>query len=108
MRKAGYRVAARNLRLSMGEIDLVCEDPKAGTVIVVEVKARQRRAGDTRQIDPEANITSAKKSKLRTLAMALAKQDRYKDRPIRIDVIAVEFEEGSRKPIELRHYESAV
>jgi len=108
MRKAGYRIVARNLRLTIGEIDLVCQDPKTDTVIVVEVKARLRKSGDTRRVDPEANITSAKKNKLRTLAKTLAKQDQYRDRPIRIDVIAVVFEEGSRKPIELRHYESAV
>jgi len=108
MRKAGCKVVARNLRLGMGEIDLLCEDPKTGAVIVVEVKARLRKTGDARKVDPEANITSAKKAKLRTLTMALTKQEAYHGRPIRIDVVAVVFEEGSRKPIELRHYESAV
>jgi len=108
MRKSGSRIVTRNLRMSMGEIDLVCEDPKTGAIIVVEVKARQRHARDTRRIDPEANITAAKKAKLRTLAKALAKREAYRDRPIRIDVIAVVFEEGSRNPIELRHYQSAV
>ena len=108
MHKIGYRVVARNLRLSMGEIDLVCEDPKSGTLVVVEVKARERKTSDTRRIDPEASITAAKKTKLRTLTTALTKQERYQNRPIRIDVIAVVFEQGSKKPIELRHYESAV
>ena len=108
MRGVGCRVIARNLTLSMGEIDLLCEDPRAGTLIVVEVKARLRKVGDTRQIDPESNITSAKKAKLRTLTAALTKRPEYQRRAVRIDVIAVVFEEGSKKPAELRHYESAV
>lgn len=108
MRTHGFKVLERNLRLSMGEIDLLCEDPKTGTLVVVEVKARQRKDSDTKRIDPEASITAAKKSKLRTLTQSLTKQPRFRDRAVRIDVIAVVFEEGSRKPIALRHYESAV
>lgn len=108
MRGVGCRVIARNLKLPMGEIDLLCEDPKMGTLIVVEVKARLRKPGDTRRIDPESNITSAKKAKLRTLTAALIKRPEYQGRAVRIDVIAVVFEEGSKKPAELRHYESAV
>ncbi len=92
----------------MGEIDLLCEHPESGTLVIVEVKARQRSAGDTRQIDPEANLTTAKKTKLRTLTRSLMKQERYAGKPVRIDVIAVVFEAGTRKPVELRHYESAL
>lgn len=92
----------------MGEIDVLCENSKSRALIVVEVKARERSPGDTRRIDPETNITAAKKSKLRMLATALTKQERFGNRPIRIDVIAVVFERGSKKPVELRHYESAV
>lgn len=92
----------------MGEIDLLCTDTKTDTLIVVEVKARLRKSGDTKRIEPEASITSAKKAKLRTLTSALTKQPRYHGRPIRIDVIAVVFEENARKPVELRHYVSAV
>lgn len=108
MKSKGYKVLARNLRLSMGEIDLLCQDPKTGTVIVVEVKARLRKAGDTKRIEPEAAITATKASKLRLLTKALANQYLKEPRPIRIDVIAVVFAEDQRKPIELRHYESAV
>jgi len=108
MRKAGFKVLERNLRLSMGEIDLLCVDPKSDALVVVEVKARQRKDSDTKRIDPEASITAAKKAKLRTLTKALANEKRFRDRGVRIDVIAVVFEEGSRKPIALRHYESAV
>lgn len=108
LKRAGYRVLDRNVRLSMGEIDLVCHDPKPDTLVLVEVKARLTKQGDARQIDPEANITSAKKAKLRTLAQAVIKSGNYPGRGIRIDVIAVVFVDGQCKPSELRHYESAI
>ena len=108
MKKTGCRILARNLRLSMGEIDILCEDKKSGTIVVVEVKARKRSKDDQRQIDPEASITSAKKAKLRTLTQALLKRPEYSGRPVRIDVVAVVFDEGSGKPSEVRHYESAI
>ena len=108
MKRSGCKILARNLRLSMGEIDILCEDTESGTIVVVEVKARQSSKNDTRQIDPEANITSSKKAKLRSLTQALLKRPEYSGRPVRIDVIAVVFEEGNRKPSEIRHYESAI
>jgi putative endonuclease len=108
MKRNGYRILARNLRLAHGEIDLLCEEPKSRCVVLVEVKARLKQEDDPRRIDPEANITAAKKAKLRSLASALMKREQYRDRPVRIDVIAVVFENGTSKPIELRHYESAL
>ncbi|MGJ8636325.1 MAG: YraN family protein [Phycisphaerales bacterium] len=108
MKRSGYRVLDRNVRMPMGEIDLVCLEPKSNTLVLVEVKARLSKLNDSRQIDPEANITSAKKAKLRTLAQAVIKSKRFPGRAIRIDVIAVVFVEGQSKPAELRHYESAV
>lgn len=108
LRKLGYKIVDRNLRLSMGEIDVLCIDPKSNTLVVVEVKARQQTQDDTRHIDPEANITAHKKAKLRTLVKALQKQRKYAGLAIRIDVIAVIFEQGTASPVELRHYESAV
>ena len=108
LKKNGYKILARNLRLPMGEIDILCEHKKTGTIIVVEVKARQHPKNGSRQIDPEASITNAKKAKLRTLTQALLKRPEYHGRPVRIDVIAIVFDRESRKPSEIRHYESAV
>lgn len=108
MKQNGCKILKRNLRLGMGEIDLLCEDTSSGTIVVVEVKARHRKVGDQRRVDPEANITASKKRKLRTLASAVMKKDPYRGRPIRIDVIAVVFESGKNSPVELRHFQSAV
>ena len=108
MKRNGCKILDRNLRLGMGEIDLLCEDAGSGTIVVVEVKARLRKVGDQRRVDPEANITAAKKRKLRTLASAIMKKDAYRGRPIRIDVVAVVFDAGKNAPVELRHFQSAV
>jgi len=108
MRRKGLRVVARNLDLGMGELDLVCERRSDGALVVVEVKTRQIDPGDPRSARPESNITSAKRAKLRALTTALMGQDRWRGRTVRIDVVAVLYEKGRRRPLELRHYESAV
>lgn len=106
MKKQGCRILARNLRLKMGEIDILCFDKKHDCVVIVEVKARVRKSHATP--NPESNITAAKKRKLRTLAQAINKREDCRGKRIRIDVVAVEFAANESDPIALRHYESAV
>ena len=106
MKKCGYKILARNLRLKMGEIDILCFDSKTQSVVIVEVKARIRKSSATPS--PESNITKAKQIKLRTFAKAIAKRDDCRSKRMRIDVIAVEFSSDQVAPIAIRHYESAV
>jgi len=106
MKQHGCRILARNLRLGMGEIDILCHDPRTDCVVIVEVKARVRKSDATPM--PESSITAAKKRKLRTLARAISKQKEFREKRIRIDVVAVEFCDDEREPIAVRHYESAV
>tara|TARA_R110002072_G_scaffold271010_1_gene430805 strand:- start:20349 stop:20774 length:426 start_codon:yes stop_codon:yes gene_type:complete len=106
MKHHGYRLLARNLRLGMGEIDLLCLDVQANCVVVVEVKARVRKSSATP--NPEANITAAKQRKLRSLAKAISAREDCRGKGIRIDVVAVEFAPDVTKPIEIRHFKSAV
>lgn len=116
LRKAGYRVIAKNVRVRVGEADLVCLDRDRRTVVIVEVKARRRGSTSnvaSESIAPEAAITSHKQHKLREITRALVKLNKWDDRPVRIDVVAVEWptnEQGKGrlgKPI-IRHYENAV
>ena len=97
----GYRVLKRNLRLRIGEIDLLCLAPDRKTVVLVEVKTRRR--GD---MAPESNITFHKKRKLLSLARVLKKMKQYSRSPLRIDVIALVLPEGG-EPV-IRHYENAI
>lgn len=106
MNQIGCKVIARNLRLKMGEIDILCHDPKSNCVVVVEVKARIRSSEATP--NPESSITAAKQRKLRTLARAVSRREECKGRGIRIDVVAVEFDLDQTAPIALRHYVAAV
>ena len=105
MRRAGCRVLARNLVLGPGEIDLLCEDRARGELVVVEVKARLGRAADAR---PEETVTAAKRRKLVQLVRALQRDPKAQGRPVRVDVVAVVYEPGRRRPVAVRRYERAV
>ncbi len=104
--RRGFRVIKRNLRLSPGEIDLLCRDRGSGRFVLVEVKARLVDPGSNRR--PEDAITDAKRRKLLVLAKSLMRDDRVRDAGLRIDVIAVEFARGRHPPVAVRHYERAV
>ncbi len=101
LRGRGYRLLARNLRSRAGELDLVAEAPDGRTVVIVEVKAG--RVGNPM---PEVHVNAAKRKKLVALAHALVRRMELRDRPIRFDVIAVEFGEEGAEPI-VRHHAGA-
>lgn len=105
MRRAGCRVVARNLRLREGEIDLLCQERRGGRFVLVEVKARLVTGDGFR---PEDAVTHAKQTKLLTLARALMREERVRARGLRIDVVAVEFRSGERRPASVRHHPGCV
>jgi putative endonuclease len=107
MRSLGCKVLARNFRIPIGEIDLLCFEKKTSTIILVEVKARLVSTDQTKHIDPTANITAKKRAKLVSLAKALKKNPRYQPHPIRIDVVSVRFIADQRQP-EIDHYPGCV
>lgn len=109
LRRRGYRVLARNLHTVAGEADLVCEAPDRRTIVLVEVKSRRRIEGQPQrsaEMAPEASVTAAKRRKLTAIARTLARLNRWEDRPMRIDVVAVERRE-SRPRWSVRHIEDA-
>lgn len=114
LRGLGYRVLGRNVRLRCGEADLVCRAPDRRTMVIVEVKARVRREGQpvaSATILPEAGITSAKRRHLRAVARSLITANKWHDRPVRIDVVAVEYHASPaahEQPPLVRHYVGAV
>ncbi len=105
LKRAGYRVLARNLDLGVGEIDLLCLAPDRATVVIVEVKARVIRADAPR---PESSVTWHKQRKLAQLASALVKRPGFAGRPVRIDVVGVDLDERARRAVAIRHHENAV
>lgn len=86
LRRQRYRILGRNLRGRVGEIDLLAQTPDGRTIVIVEVKA-----GRLGGIRPEHHVNSAKQRKLSHLAAALVRERRLGDRPVRFDVMAVEF-----------------
>jgi putative endonuclease len=107
LKREGYLILGRNVRVPMGEADIVAVTPDRLTVVIVEVKTRRTGDGDLppEQRAPEASVTAEKRGKLALIARHLARANRWK-LPPRIDVIAVEWPEQG-KPT-LRHHVGAV
>jgi putative endonuclease len=108
LRRLGYRVIGRNLRVPMGEADVLAVAPDGETVVLVEVKTRRVEVepGAFQPPPPEAAITAHKREKLVTILGHLARANGWSGRPLRIDAIAIEWPDRGRP--ELRHHERAI
>lgn len=108
LRRAGYRILGRNVRVRIGEADIVCVAPDRRTIVVVEVKTRRTAAASpgTTWLPPEASVHRRKRAKLISVTRYLARANGWTSRPLRIDVIGVEWPPRGR-PV-LRHHIGAV
>lgn len=107
LKSMGFSVLGRNLRTDAGEVDLLCLDPDRHTVVVVEVKTRTVAEGEAAPfLPPEASITARKRRTLLKLARGLSRANGWDDRPLRIDVVAVEWPQGDEPSV--RHHPGAV
>ncbi len=86
----GYRVLARNVRLRLGELDVVADE--RGTIVFVEVKTRRSAAYGT----PAEAVTGKKQRALLRLAAAYLGRRGLSDRPCRFDVAEVWMGPGGR------------
>ncbi|WP_432799055.1 YraN family protein [Poriferisphaera sp. WC338] len=100
-----YKILARNLHLSVGEVDLLVRSNE-GALVIVEVKSSASATAD--MTPPELHVDHVKQAKLRKLAIAIMKQYHYdwQTTPLRIDVVGVVFPPQG-KPI-IRHHPNAV
>lgn len=108
LQRAGYKVLDRNVRVPMGEADIVARSPD-GVVVLVEVK--------TRVVDParprpkaESQVGGFKRRKLVAILRHLERANGWQRERKRIDVVAVEFavEDQSGPPAAVRHLVNAV
>jgi putative endonuclease len=99
LRKKGFTILGRNVRLSRGELDLVAEDH--GVLVFVEVK---RRRSDAFGGAAEA-VDFRKQAKLIQLAALYLAQHRIYGRPCRFDVVLLDGGPGESKT--LRHIANA-
>ncbi|MDO9117261.1 MAG: YraN family protein [Nitrospira sp.] len=99
LRRKGYAILERNLRTTIGELDLVADDH--GVLVFVEVKARTTGAfgGALLAVDRR------KQAKLIRLAGQYLAQRHLSDRVCRFDVILVQGDAESSFQIE--HIEHA-
>jgi putative endonuclease len=99
LRRKGYRIVDRNVRMPFGEIDLVAE--RHGVLVFVEVKARRTAAhGGARYA-----VTEAKQQRLIRLAAQYLAHRRL-GRPVcRFDVVLCTG--GSARRSSLEHIEHA-
>jgi putative endonuclease len=98
--RVGLEVVARNVRLSRGEIDLVCRD--RDTYVFVEVKARRAAWGDP----ASAAVTRDKQRRLVQLAYAYLKWKGLERRRCRFDVVSVTIG-ADGTPSAIRHLPAA-
>jgi putative endonuclease len=97
--RAGLVVVGRNVRLTGGEIDLVCRDGDAW--VFVEVKARRRGWDDA----PAAAVSWRKQRRLVSLALRYLKRHGLRDVRCRFDVVEVTIDRGVAGDV--RHLRSA-
>ncbi len=99
LRKKGYRILERNLRIAGGELDLIADDQ--GTLVFIEVKARR---GNQFGGAPYA-ITTRKKQQIIKLALCYLSQHGLTNKQCRFDVILVVGTNGHTP--QLTHIEQA-
>lgn len=85
----GYKILDRNLKIPLGEIDILAENKK--TIVIVEVKTvRGSGFGLAQEL-----VRYKKQKKLKLLGRYIEQQ--YPNSPIRIDVIGVDLSEDKPK-----------
>lgn len=89
LRRLGYSILQQNLNLRYGEIDILAL--QRGCLVVVEV--RSHKEGNPR---PRETISRDKLRRLRRLADQVHKQPRYRELPVRIDLVEVTTGAGGR------------
>jgi putative endonuclease len=107
LRKAGFRIVARNVTYPQGEVDLVALEKAAGTLCFVEVRSRTVTDGAEPAISPEASVTLAKRRRVIRAARQFAQERRAKDRVIRFDVVTVRFAGDDHAAPDIRYYPGA-
>lgn len=94
LREKGYRILERNLRTTLGELDLVAED--AGVLVFVEVKARTTEAFGGALLA----VNRRKRAKLVALASQYLAQRHWMERVCRFDVVLVQGQTSAELRVE--------
>lgn len=104
LKKKKYKVLERNFRRPWGELDIIAKQ-KDGTLVFVEVKTMKGFYPDGLQ--PEDQMSSAKKIKFERVASAYARSNEKiisERKGWRLDVVAIIL--VGEKNYHIRHYEN--
>jgi putative endonuclease len=100
LRRAGFRILARQYANRFGEVDLIALDGE--TVVFVEVKSRRSEAAG----HPVEAVTHEKQKRLTRIALTYLKRRRWLERSARFDVVAVLWPQDAKEP-QILHYRDA-
>ncbi len=100
LRRKGFQIIERRLRLRVGEIDIIAVDGK--TVVFVEVKTRRSEALGR----PSESISDTQQARLTRATLTFLKSHGLLENTARFDVVEVLWPESARRP-EIRHYPNA-
>jgi putative endonuclease len=100
LRRAGFRVVARNVVTGYGEIDLVALEGR--TVVFVEVRSTEDE--DTSR--PAESVDGRKQERLTEAALDFLRRRRLLEYPARFDVLILSWPPGRREPV-IEHHRQA-
>ncbi len=99
LQSLGYKIIARNVRLEVGEIDIVARDGR--TLVFVEVKTRS----SDDDASPESAVDADKQHQVTKAAKVYLSRYGTPRPPARFDVVAIVWPPG-RKP-RITHHQNA-
>ena len=88
LESAGFAILMRNYRCRSGEVDLVARE--GDTTVFVEVKERH----DSSHGEAHESVTFGKRRRLVRAARLYAASHGLEGRPVRFDVVAIDWQEG--------------
>lgn len=100
LRRLGFRVLGRNVRLPGGELDLIALDGE----VIVFVEVRSTESADAARA--ALSVDDAKQRKLTTLAQMWLQSRRLLGQTARFDVLAVSWPAAAKTPT-IEHHRNA-
>ena len=96
LKTKGYKIIARNVHFSIGEIDLIAQVEK--TVVFIEVKTRQ----SAEYCHPREVVNKKKRQKIKQMALRYYRNKKYAKMgfAIRFDIVTLIWPEGDEPKIE--------
>ena len=110
LKKAGYKVLLRNIRVGSDEIDIICREMRTGILVFVEVKGGRSFVN----FSPELHFGAEKAKRFsRACRMFAGKYSKLvRDSGYRLDLLVVELMEDLltdwQRDCNFRHYENVL